>query len=44
MKIKYCPKCKSSNVTLDAGFITAIYVCKDCGYKGKLVIEKEVEE
>lgn len=35
-----CPNCKSSNIFLFAGGITGSYQCKDCGYVGPIVIEK----
>jgi transposase-like protein len=38
--MKICPKCKSSNITLFIGGQTGQYKCKDCGYVGVLVIEK----
>ena len=43
MKIKICPKCKSSNITLYMGGKFGKYICKDCGYVGPLVIEKVLE-
>jgi len=39
--MKYCPKCKSSEIhPILAGF-TEIYECRKCGYNGALVIEKD---
>lgn len=39
--MKICPKCKSSNITLDMGGYSGKYICKDCGYVGALVLEKD---
>jgi len=41
MKIKKCPRCRSTNITLDMGGQTGKYICKKCGYTGVLVIEEE---
>ena len=38
--IKYCPRCKTTNLDLYAGSLTGVYYCKKCGYFGTLVIEK----
>ena len=43
MKVKFCPKCNSSNITLDTGGQTGKYLCKDCDYIGVLIIEKDIE-
>ena len=39
--MKICPKCESSNLVLDMGGFSGEYRCKDCGYVGALVLEKE---
>lgn len=43
--VKFCPKCGSQNVSLSSAFdmwlIPEQYVCKDCGYKGFAILEKE---
>jgi len=35
-----CPKCKSENLNF-LPWLGMIYECKDCGYRGPLVIEKK---
>lgn len=36
----YCPKCGSSRLYYFLGFKAGqIYICKDCGYHGPLVVE-----
>ena len=32
-KIKFCPMCKSVNVSFDARLEVTYDVCKNCGYK-----------
>jgi len=43
--MKFCPKCGSQNVSLSSAFDMWLtpeqYVCKDCGYKGSVILEKE---
>jgi hypothetical protein len=39
MYAKYCPSCKSKNITLYAGGITGAYECGKCGYVGTLILE-----
>ncbi len=40
-----CPKCNSERVSLWMGAKLGIqYFCKECGYRGPLVIEEESEE
>ena len=36
-----CPKCESENVTLYMGGQLGKYQCKNCGYIGALILEKE---
>ena len=43
LKIRFCPKCKSTEVNLFVGGITGKYKCKKCGYVG-IFPEKEVEK
>ena len=42
---KLCPKCGSPNIDLSSIFDIWLtpeqYVCKDCGYKGSIVLEIE---
>ncbi|MBN2454816.1 transposase [Candidatus Woesearchaeota archaeon] len=42
MRIKVCPRCGSSNISLFIGGTTGSYECKDCGYIGPLIIDKEM--
>ena len=46
--LKVCPVCGSTNIKLSSrcdGWITPIqYVCRDCGYKGPIILELEKEE
>lgn len=42
--MKFCVKCRSRNVDLYMGFQFGKYKCKDCGYIGPLVLEKEEKE
>jgi predicted RNA-binding Zn-ribbon protein involved in translation (DUF1610 family) len=42
MGVKICPRCKSRAITLWMGAkLGMIYQCKDCGYRGPLVIEED---
>ena len=42
--VKRCPKCGSVSITLWMGAKLGIqYYCKDCGYRGPLVVEEGVE-
>jgi len=42
MRIRFCPKCKNTDIMLEAGGITGTMRCKECGYRGVLFPEKEV--
>ena len=43
--MKFCPKCGSQNIALSSAFDMWLtpeqYICKDCGYKGSIILEKE---
>jgi len=43
-----CPKCGSPNIHLssrfDAWLTPELYVCDECGYKGPVVLELEIEK
>ncbi len=42
--VKKCPQCGSVEVTLWMGAQAGmIYSCKDCGYRGPLVIEEDLD-
>jgi len=43
MKIKKCPRCKSTRIVLEAGFITGNYHCRKCGYIGPIVLEEDIQ-
>ena len=38
---KFCPKCGSTNVQWASGLpqLWSIWECKDCGYRGALIVE-----
>ncbi|MEA3329639.1 MAG: hypothetical protein U9Q06_02745 [Nanoarchaeota archaeon] len=42
--IKICPKCKSDNIGMVIGGQIGIWECRDCGFKGPSMIEKEMTE
>jgi uncharacterized protein YbaR (Trm112 family) len=36
----YCPVCKSQEIyAVAGGYIGQVFLCKDCGYRGSLVLE-----
>ncbi|MFB0567812.1 MAG: hypothetical protein ACETVM_04435 [Candidatus Bathyarchaeia archaeon] len=50
---KFCPRCGSSKIKVSSGFdayprmyglTPRQYVCKDCGYRGPIVLEPEEEK
>jgi Zn ribbon nucleic-acid-binding protein len=40
MKIKECPRCKSKDLIF-LPWLGLIYICRKCGYKGPLILEKK---
>jgi len=38
-KMKFCPKCGSSNINFLAFYRPSTWKCLDCGYEGALIIE-----
>jgi ribosomal protein L37AE/L43A len=44
MKVKICPKCKSSELIMVAGGEIGMYECKKCRFRGTLFPEIEVNE
>lgn len=47
MNVTLCPKCKSPNVYYEAAGTfdkRGQWVCKDCGYIGVLIIEKDIKK
>lgn len=46
MKLKTCPKCGSADIGAD-GFLSVTgsrYKCKNCGYAGDIILERDVEK
>lgn len=40
---KRCPKCGSTDISLYLGAqLGMVYHCKNCGYRGPLVVEEDV--
>ena len=44
MKVKFCPKCKSSNIEKELNVLLAVgapqkWICKECGYYGLMFPE-----
>ena len=46
MKLKTCPQCGSTDVTLDRlmGLTGNRYKCRTCGYTGDVIVEQDVEK
>jgi len=46
--VKACPRCGSLNVQLSSKFDIWLtpeqYICKDCGYRGPIIVEVEEEK
>jgi len=43
MKLRRCPRCRSTRIFYDAGIITGMYNCKKCGLISPMVLEEDVE-
>lgn len=44
-RILLCPSCGSHRVHYEAGMVVGqLYRCRDCGYVGSLVVERDLEE
>lgn len=43
-KRKLCPKCRSPDLQLYAGWYTGSYNCRHCGYLGPLVLEEDIRK
>ena len=41
MRVKFCPRCDSTDIELYAGGQTGTYRCRKCGYMGSLIVEKD---
>jgi len=46
MKIKTCPSCGSTDMRMDrlTGITGNKYKCNKCGYRGDIVIERDVDK
>ena len=44
MKIKFCPKCESTDLTMVAGATVGMWECKKCKWKGTEIKEDELSE
>lgn len=46
--VKLCPRCHSKNIKPSSvfnGWLTPeVYICEDCGYRGPIVLEVELNE
>ena len=38
-RMKFCPKCGSTNITFPIFYRPSIWKCLDCGYEGALIVE-----
>jgi len=43
MKIKRCPRCRSTKIDYLSEVITGQYFCKKCSYIGPLIIEEDID-
>ncbi|MBN1645690.1 hypothetical protein JW868_01480 [Candidatus Woesearchaeota archaeon] len=41
-RVRFCPRCQSTDIELYAGGQTGAYRCKKCGYVGPLILEKDI--
>lgn len=44
MKIKFCPNCGSTEISLVAGGHFGLYECKKCKFRGTIFPEKEIKK
>jgi len=44
MGVKFCPKCQSEQVYMEAGGYTGVWTCSSCSFSGPIFPEKEREE
>lgn len=46
MKLKTCPQCGSTDISIDRmmGVTGVRYKCNTCGYSGDVIIEQDVEK
>lgn len=43
MKIKFCPKCKNTDLIMVAGGNIGILECKKCRFRGSIFPEREIK-
>ena len=43
MKVKFCPKCKNTDLAMVAGGEIGMWECKNCGFRGAIFPEKEIK-
>ena len=43
MKIRFCPKCKGTNIVAVAGMQVGLFECVDCGFRSAIFPERELE-
>ena len=44
MKIRFCPKCRSTDIVAVAGMQIGLFECVRCGFRSPIFPEKELEE
>ena len=44
MKVKFCPKCKNTDLVMVAGGNIGMWKCKKCGFRGSIFPELETKE
>jgi len=44
MRIRFCPKCKGTNIVAVAGMQVGMWKCVDCGFRSPIFPEKEIQE
>jgi len=42
--IRFCPKCKSTNITGVAGFKIGLFECVKCGFRSVIFPELEIKK
>ena len=43
IKIKFCPKCKNTDLIMIAGGNVGLFECKKCRFRGSIFPEKEIK-
>jgi Zn ribbon nucleic-acid-binding protein len=44
VKIRFCPKCKGTNIVAVAGMQIGIFKCVDCGFRSPIFPVKDLED